>query len=125
MSGPSGYLLADVQYDVSYLYEAAADAGFQLIAQRTKGRRLGHRRQHPARLRSIDLLKTDFGRELYNQRRVIESRFGTLTSLGGGLGPLPTWVRHFNRVRNWVQAKILTVAVRWLIIHEPHKLALA
>jgi Transposase DDE domain len=120
-----GYLLADVQYDVGYLYELAAEAGFQLVAQKTKGRGLGHRRQHPGRLRSIELLKSEFGRELYNQRRVIECRFGTFTSVAGGLGPLPAWVRHFNRVRNWVQAKIITLAVRWLINHEPHKLALA
>ena len=120
-----GYLLADVQYDVSYLYDLAAEAGFQLVAQKTKGRGLGHRRQPPARLRSIELLKTEFGQDLYNQRNAIECRFGTLTSAGGGLGPLPAWVRHFNRVRNWVQAKILTIAVKWLLNHEPSTLALA
>lgn len=120
-----GYLLGDVQYDVGYLYDLAAEAGFQLVAAKTKGRGLGHRRQPPSRLRSIELLKTEFGRALYHQRNAIECRFGTLTSVGGGLGPLPAWVRRFNRVRNWVQAKILTAAVRWLIIHEPKKLALA
>ena len=120
-----GYLLGDVQYDVSYLYELATEAGFQLVAQKTKGRGLGHRRQPVGRLRSIELLQTQFGRELYHQRSAIECRFGTLTSLGGGLGPLPAWVRHFNRVRNWVQAKILAVGVRWLLKNEPQMLALA
>ena len=120
-----GYLLADVQYDVGYLFELATEAGFQLVAQKTKGKGLGHRRQPPGRLRSIEMLNSNFGRALYNQRRVIECRFGTFTATAGGLGPLPAWVRHFNRVRNWVQAKIITIAVRWLINHEKHKLAFA
>jgi Transposase DDE domain len=120
-----GYLLGDVQYDVSYLYDLAAEAGFQLVAKKTKGKGLGHRRQSPNRLRSIELLQTEFGRTLYNQRSTIECRFGTLTSVGGGLGPLPAWVRHFNRVRNWVQAKLLTIGTRWLLLHDPKKLALA
>lgn len=120
-----GYLLGDVQYDVGYLYELATEAGFQLVAQKTKGRGLGHRRQAPGRLRSIELLQTEFGRALYRQRRAIECRFGTFTSTAGGLGPLPAWVRHFNRVRNWVQAKILTIGIRSLFLHAPNKLALA
>jgi Transposase DDE domain len=120
-----GYLLGDVQYDVSDLYDLAAEAGFQLVAKKTKGLGLGHRRQPLSRLRSIELLTTEFGRALYNQRNAIECHFGTLTSVGGGLGPLPAWVRRFNRVRNWVQTKILTAGVRWLLIHDPTKLALA
>jgi hypothetical protein len=120
-----GYLLGDVQYDVGCLYELAAEAGFQLVAPKTKGRGLGHRRQATGRLRSIELLQTEFGCALYHQRSAIECRFGTFTSISQGLGPLPAWVRHFNRVRNWVQAKILTVGVRWLLLHEPKKLALA
>jgi hypothetical protein len=123
-----GYLLGDPAYDANPLYDLAAEAGFQLVVKKRKGRGdrgLGHRRQSPARLRSIELMKTDFGRELYNQRNQIECRFGTLTATGGGLAPLPAWVRHFNRVRNWVQAKIIAAGVRWLILHEPMKLALA
>jgi hypothetical protein len=121
-----GYLLADSQYDVNDLYDLAAEAGFQLMAKKTKDRGrggLGHRRQSPGRLRSIELRNTAFGRALYNQRATIEGRFGTLTSFGGGLGPLPAWVRRFTRVRNWVQAKILVAGVRWLFLHEPQKLA--
>lgn len=120
-----GYLLGDVQYDVGKLYELATEAGFQLVAPKTKGRGLGHRRQAPGRLRSIELLQTEFGHALCHQRSAIECRFGTFTALGGGLGPLPAWVRRFNRVRNWVQAKIIAIGVRWLLLHEPNKLALA
>jgi hypothetical protein len=123
-----GYLLGDPQYDANPLYDLAAETGFQLVAKKVKDRGrggLGHRRQSPSRMRSIELLQTKFGRELFNQRNAIECRFGTLTSTGGGLGPLPAWVRHFNRVRNWVQAKIIAAGVRWLILHEPTKLAFA
>jgi hypothetical protein len=123
-----GYLLGDPEYDANPLYDLAAEAGFQLVAKKRRDRGrggLGHRRQSPGRLRSIELLETKFGRELFNQRNAIECRFGTLTATAGGLAPLPAWVRHFNRVRNWVQAKIVAAGVRWLMIHEPTKLALA
>ncbi len=123
-----GYLLADSQYDANHLYDLARENGFQLVAEKTKDRGrggLGHRRQSPGRLRSIELLTTGFGRALYEQRNAIERRFGAWVSLGGGLGPLPAWVRRFSRVRNWLQAKILISGVRWLFLHEPHKLAFA
>jgi hypothetical protein len=123
-----GYLLGDSEHDANPLYDLAAEGGFQLVAKKRKDRGrggLGHRRQSPGRLRSIELLKTEFGRELFNQRSAIECRFGTLTSTGGGLAPLPAWVRRFHRVRHWVQAKILAAGIRWLILHEPQKLVFA
>ena len=123
-----GYLLANSQYDANPLYDLAAEAGFQLVAQKIKDRGrggLGHRRQSAGRLRSMELLATTFGHALSNQRNAIECCFGAWVSFGGGLGPLPAWVRRFGRVRNWVQAKILVSGVRWLFLHEPHKLALA
>jgi hypothetical protein len=123
-----GYLLADSQYDANPLYDLAAEAGFQFVAKKTKDRGcggLGHRRQSAGRLRSIELLTTAFGRALSNQRNTIECCFGAWVSFGGGLGPLPAWVRRFSRVRNWVQGKILVSGIRWLFLHESHKLALA
>jgi hypothetical protein len=104
-----GYVLADAQYDANSLYDAAQKEGFQLVAKKTpdRGRRgLGHRRQSPSRLRSIELLETPFGVELYRGRNAIERQFGVLTSTGGSLGPLPAWVSRFPRVRNWVQANL-------------------
>ena len=121
-----GYLLGDQQYDANYLYDLAEKEGFQLLAKKTSSRGrggLGHRRQSPGRLRSIELLKTPFGREVYKKRNAIERSFGTMTCFGGGLGPLPSWVRRFTRVRNWVQTKILITGTRWLIINDPQKLA--
>jgi len=123
-----GYLLGDPQYDVNYLYDLSAENGFQLVAKKTKDRGcggLGHRRQSPGRLRSIELLTTAFGHSLYNQRNAIECRFGTWTSFACGLSPLPAWVRRFSRVRNWIQAKIVVMGARWLLLHKTNKPAFA
>ena len=112
-----GYLLGDAQYDVNALYDAATQAGFQLVAKKTPGRGrngLGHRRHSPSRLRSIELLATSFGASLYRERNAIERQFGALASTAGVLGPLPAWVRRFHRVRNWVQAKFILNALRWI-----------
>ena len=117
----SGYLLADAQYDANPLYDLATETGFQFVAKKTKDRGrggLGHRRQSAGRLRSMELLGTAFGRALFNQRNTIECRFGAWVSFGGGLGPLPAWVRRFSRVRNWVQAKIMVSGVRWLFLQK-------
>jgi hypothetical protein len=108
-----GFLLGDKQYDANYLYEAAATAGYQLLAQQQQrpGKALGHRRHSPHRLRGLELLKTEAGKELYRQRRRIEFRFAQLTNFVGGLSPLPFWVRRFNRVKLWVHSKLLINAV--------------
>ena len=123
-----GYLLGDSQYDANPLYELSAAAGFQLVTRKVKDRGrggLGHRRQSPRRLRSIELGEASFGRDLHRQRNAIEARFGTLVCTGGELGPLPAWVRRFHRVRHWVQAKILAHALRWIILHQKNMLAFA
>lgn len=123
-----GYLLGDQQYDANYLYDAAEVEGFQLIAKKTSSRGkggLGHRRQAPGRLRSIAVLQTTFGRQLYQQRRAIEASFGTLVTFGGGLACLPAWVRRFHRVRHWVQAKLIIAGARSLITKHQRTPAVA
>jgi hypothetical protein len=109
-----GYLLGDREYDSAALYEAAAAAGYQLIAPpQRRGRALGHRRQSAHRLRALQLLATPYGRALYRRRIHVEHCFAKLTSFVGGLGPLPFWVRRFHRVRAWIQAKLLLNAVHY------------
>lgn len=112
-----GYLLGDSQYDVNYLYDAAASSGYQLLAvQQRPGAALGHRPHSPHRIRSLQLLRTTAGKQLYRQRRRIEHRFAQLTNFVGGLAPLPFWVRRFNRVKLWVHSKLLLSAVHQLLI---------
>ncbi len=55
-----------------------------------------------------------FGRQLHQCRTAIERCFGKATSFGGGLAPLPAWVRGWARVRTWVWAKLVINAIRIL-----------
>lgn len=120
----SGYVLADTELDANILYDIAHESDHQLVVRKRRGN-LGHQHHSPWRLRSLELLKTTYGKQLYRYRRQIERDFGNLTSFGGGLIVLPPWVRRMNRVRNWVHAKLLTNAVRWFRRHLPSVLALA
>jgi hypothetical protein len=111
-----GYLLGDGEYDASYLYDKAFVQGYQLVApyRKAKNPGCGKHYQSPHRRRSIELLQRAFGKGLYKVRMQIERSFGNATSFGGGLGPLPAWVRGLPRVRTWVWAKLLINAVRIL-----------
>jgi hypothetical protein len=108
-----GYLLGDGNYDGNPLYAKAGAYGYQLLTPLPQGQP-GHIRHSPYRLRSIDLIKTPFGKNLYQTRIAIEQAYGNATSFGGGLGPLPAWVRGLHRVRTWVWAKLLINAARIL-----------
>ena len=114
-----GYLLADTNYDRNPLYAAANANGHQLVAPRKKRHTsLGHRRHSPQRIRSIEMVEgpSIFGRKLFQMRRGIETRFGNLSSFGGGLTCLPPWVRRLHRVRLYVNAKLLIRAAKNAII---------
>lgn len=114
--GYGGYLLGDGNYDASYLYDAARERGYRLVAPFRKAANpgCGKHYQSPHRLRSIESMRGDFGRALYRARTAIERSFGHAGSFGGGLGPLPAWVRGLARVRTWVWAKLLINAARIL-----------
>ncbi len=106
-----GYLLGDSAFDSNPLHEVTSAHGWQLLAQRKRPEAgLGHRPHTASRLRSIHLLTTDFGKELYQRRENVERHFGWLTNHGGGLAPLPNWVRRIHRVRLWIQAKLIVHA---------------
>ena len=113
----AGYILGDKQFDANYLYDEASMHGGQLVVPRQKGptKGLGSRRQAPGRLRSRDLMEntiSPFGRQMHEARDVIERKFGYLTSTGGLLTHLPSWVRTYGRVRQWVQAKLILSELR-------------
>lgn len=114
-----GYLLGDGNYDDTPLHEAAGERRYQLL---TKDRRpnagKGHRRVGAYRRRSIELRNTTFGRELLAQRAIIERTFAHATIFGGGLAPLPAWVRRQSRVRTWVWAKLLINATRLRVKYQ-------
>ena len=74
--------------------------------------------QSPYRLRCIELMRSAFGRGVFACRGAIERTFGALTSFGGGLSPLPSWVRHLNRVWLWVSAKLVINGVRIMALRK-------
>ena len=113
--GGGGYLLGDALYDSNPLHRVTSARGWQLVAPRKKpDAGLGHRPHEPARLRSLALLAGVFGQSLYACRTSIERHLGQWGNYGGGLGPLPNWVRRPHRVALWVQAKIILNQVRLL-----------
>lgn len=114
-----GYLVGDAIFDSNRLYELAMRHGHQLIAPPKRvSHGLGHRRHSVYRLRGLELLASPFGRAIYAARSAIERDFGHLTSFGGGLNGLPSWVRRCGRVGMWVEAKLIINAVRALLLQR-------
>jgi hypothetical protein len=130
-AGAGGYLLGDALLDSNPLHEACSPRGMQLVAPRKKpGTGLGHRPHEPSRLRALELLESPlpagprgtggmpgagpspFGLALYALRQNIERRLGNLCCFGGGLAPLPAWVRTPHRVARWVAAKLVINGLR-------------
>jgi hypothetical protein len=124
-AGCVGYVLGDKLFDSNPLHAECSPHGLQLLAPRKKpGTGLGHREHSPSRLRSIELLESPapgdppdagrapFARDLYAMRADIERRLGNLCCFGGGLAPLPAWVRTPRRVARWVAAKLVINGLR-------------
>jgi hypothetical protein len=108
------WLLGDSQYDSNELFDLAYEQGLQLLAPRRKKGRLGHRYQSPHRRFSMKLLEGNAWPAFHRGRTKIERNFGNCTTFGGGLAPLPSWVRRLPRVTLWVHAKLLVNAQRAL-----------
>jgi hypothetical protein len=109
-AGADRWLLGDKQYDSNRLHNLADACGLRLLTQRMRTKDTIGPNQSPGRRRAIELLEapgTAEGRELFARRDAIERYLGTLCCSGGGLGPLPGFVRGLRRVRLWVGAKLL------------------
>ncbi len=118
-----GYVLADSTHDTNPLHAHAAAHGLQLLAPRKlPGTHLGHRDHSPGRLRSVALLEPPrlpqaapaptLGPQLYRHRAQIERDYGQMGNFGGGLQPLPNFVRRPRRVALWVIAKLIINGLR-------------
>jgi hypothetical protein len=115
-----GYLLMDATHDTNPLHDYAGAHGFQAVTPRKEpGTGLGHRAHSPYRLRSIELLEgapattlNDFGPAIYAHRGQIERDFGHMGSFGGGLQPLPNFIRRPRRVALWVIGKLILNGLR-------------
>jgi len=110
-----GYVLGDGNYDANAVFDAAGASGYQLLTPMPDANAgKGHHYQSRYRLGCIERMRVAFGQTLYAARGSIERRYGHAVSFGGGLGPLPAWVRGRERVRSWVWAKLLINAIRLL-----------
>ena len=107
-----GYLLGDKMFDGNELFDMAGALGLQLVSPKRRPGSYQYRRQSPYRMRARDILSSEFGKALYEERDQIERHFGQLTNFGGGLAPLPNWVRRPHRVRTWIHAKLIVNARR-------------
>lgn len=108
-----GYLLGDTQYDSNRLYDLCWSQHRQLIAPRVStAKGFGHHYQSPHRRHALEMLTRSFGQQLWALRTGIERLFGNCASFGGGLAPLPAWVRRLHRVKRWVWAKLVINANR-------------
>ena len=117
---PSGsVVLADANYDSGKLYQAVEDRHSQLLTP-LKGMVASAsqlRRMLTARKRAMQWWQR-FGqqcKELLKRRYDIERIFSAVCCFGGGLSPLPAWVRGLPRVQRWVSAKLIFYHARLIL----------
>jgi len=123
-------VIADSHYDSAPLHQQVSEPlGVWLIHPlRNQHRAVGEFRQQklqqmPWSRRELVRLWEDHAelmRFVYKARQEIERVFGVLTCTAGGLANLPAWVRHLDRVRRWVGAKIILYNAR-LEVRKNHQ----
>lgn len=117
---PEGALtLVDQNYDTHDLHKTLHALNGRLMC-RPKGDDSGAR--HAVTLRQMGPARRElleqWARQPQLMRWVMKDRvnaegiFGNLTSYGGGLNGLPSWVRRIHRVRRWVGCKIILYHAR-------------
>lgn len=103
--------LADSNYDRAPLHERAAQRSATLLAKPRRNAGWGHRRQSPRRLANIARWNAN-AQDYARRRAAVERAFGWQSSFGGGLAPLPAWVRTPARVQRWVAVKLTIYHMR-------------
>lgn len=103
-------VLGDGNYDAADLHKSVAHTGARLVVP------LRGMAKHPVTLRQMGAARRQhieataqhphLVKYVLKARSAIERVFSTLTCCGGGLGPLPSWVRRLQRVTRWVGCKI-------------------
>lgn len=113
---PGTLVLADAAYDSGPLYGDIEERGALLLTPLRGKARSGWRiRKMPAsRRKAIELWDTqsDICWAILQRRKQVERIFGALSGFGGGLSPLPNWVRRLAPVRRWVTAKLVIYHAR-------------
>ncbi len=106
-----GIVLADGNYDSGRLYDCDAMHGGRLLTPLPKNAGCGHRPQSPFRLEAARAREGIAG-YVYKERTAVERYFAHQSAFGGGLAPLPAWVRTLPRVRRWVGTKLIIYHAR-------------
>lgn len=111
-------LLADGNYDAADFHKRVERTGARLVVP------LRGMAEHPVTLRQMGAARREhitltqahpaLVKYVLNWRTQVERTFSTLTCTGGGLGPLPAWVRRLARIRRWVGCKIVLYHARLL-----------
>ena len=116
---PGSLVLADANYDSGKLYQAVDDRHSQLLTPlKGMAESAGQLRRMPIARRRAMMLWRRFAqqcKELLKQRYDIERIFSAVSCFGGGLSPLPAWVRRLSRVRRWVSAKLIIYHARLIL----------
>jgi hypothetical protein len=117
---PNGSLvLADANYDSGKLYQAVDDRNSQLLTPlKGMAQSVCQLRRMPEARKRVMKLWQHFGKqckELLKLRYEIERIFSAVSCFGGGLNPLPAWVRRLPRVQRWVSAKLIFYHARLLL----------
>lgn len=108
---PKGIVLADGAYDSGGLYDHVSKHKAQLLTPLPPNVGGGHRPQSKSRLLAARMWENG-AEDLYRERLEIERIFSRQSSFGGGLAPLPAWVRRWERVNRWVTAKLILYHAR-------------
>ena len=108
---PQGMVLADGAYDSGALYDHVFKHRALLLTPLPTNVGKGHRLQSWARLAAARMWANG-AEALYRERLEIERIFSRQSSFGGGLAPLPAWVRRWERVHRWVTAKLILYHAR-------------
>jgi hypothetical protein len=111
-----GLILGDGNYDAADLHKRVERTGLRLLTP------LRGMAEHPVTLRQMGSARREhiettaqspaLVKYLLNWRTQIERVFSMLSCHGGGLGPLPSWVRRIGRIRRWVGCKIMLYHAR-------------
>lgn len=116
---PGTVVLADGNYDGRKLYTAVGERGAFLFTPQKKNHRTekAFRNTCPERREAMEFWRDhpDLAWRAYARRGGIERIFSALSGFGGGLGPLPAWVRRRERVDRWVTAKVALYNARVLL----------
>ncbi len=114
---PQGLVPADGAYDSGALYDHVLKHRALLLTPLPANVGGGHRAQSAARMLAAQMWANG-AEDLYRERLGIERIFSQQSSFGGGLAPLPAWVRRWSRVWRWVAAKLILYHARLALRRE-------